>query len=136
MASFVLTDAYVSINGVNLSDHVRSVKITYKADIVDNTAMGATAHTRLPSLKDWSAEVEFNQDFAASNVDATLFPLVGASAFAVEFRPTSLAASSTNPKFTGNALLESYPPLGGKVGDLATATASLMGTGALTRATS
>lgn len=136
MPSFVLTDAYVSINSVNLSDRVRSVRINYQADIVDNTAMGATAHTRLPALRNWSAEVEFNQDYAASNVDATLFPLVGAAAFAVEFRPTSSAASPTNPKFTGNCLLESYAPMAGSVGELATTTVSLTGTGALNRGTS
>jgi hypothetical protein len=50
MASFVLTNAYVKINSVDLSDHVRSVKINYSAETPDNTAMGATTHSRLPGL--------------------------------------------------------------------------------------
>jgi hypothetical protein len=133
MASIVLTNAKVSINAVDLSDHVRSVKINYKAEVPENTAMGSTTKTRLPGLKDWDVEVEFNQDWAAANVDATLFPLVGAAAFAVSILPVNAAASSTNPNYNGNALLESYPPMGQKVGDVAITTITLRGTGTLTR---
>jgi hypothetical protein len=136
MASFVLTNAYVKINSVDLSDHVRSVKINYSAETPDNTAMGATTHSRLPGLKDWSVDVEFNQDFAAANVDATLFPLVGAAAFAIELRGVNATVTATNPKWTGNALLADYSPVGNKVGDLAVAPIKLVGTGALTRGTS
>jgi hypothetical protein len=136
MSSFVLTNAFVSVNSVTLSDHVKSVKINYKADTPTNTAMGATAQSRLPSLVDWDLELEFNQDFAGANVDATLFPLVGAAAFPIEIRPTASAKGPTNPSFTGNALLESYAPVSGKVGDVASTSVTLRGTGALTRATS
>jgi hypothetical protein len=136
MASFVLTDAYVLLNAVNLSDHVKSVKVNYQAETPENTAMAVTTKTRLPGLKDWSIDVEFNQDYAASNVDATLFPLVGAAAFAIEVRPTSAARSTTNPAYTGNALLPDYTPIQGKPGDVANASIKLVGTGALARQTS
>lgn len=133
MASFVLTNAYVSLNSVDLSDHVKSVKINYKAETPENTAMSVTSKTRLPGLKDWDIDIEFNQDYASAKVDATMFPLVGAAAFAVAIRPDAGAQSTTNPTFSGNALLSSYDPVAGKVGDVAMAPVKLIGTGTLTR---
>jgi hypothetical protein len=135
MASIVLTNAYCLLNAVDLSNHVKSVKVNYKADTPDNTAMSVTSKTQLPGLKDWDMDIEFNQDFAASNVDATLFPLVGAAAFSIEVRPDAGARAVTNPAYTGSCLLETYSPLSGKVGDVAIAPIKLSGTGTLTRAT-
>jgi hypothetical protein len=136
MASFVITNAYCLLNGVNLSDHVRSVKVTYKADTPENTAMSQTTKNRLPGLKDWEMDIEFNQDFAAAEVDVTLFPLVGAAAFAIEVRPDAGARSVTNPAYTGNCLLADYPALGNKVGEVAVSAIKLMGSGTLSRLTS
>ena len=136
MAAFVLTDAFVSINGVDLSDHVRSVTLDYKAELQDDTAMGDTTRSKLGGLKDWSVQIEFNNDFAASNVDATLFPLVG-STFTVILRPIkATVVGTTNPNYTGTGILESYPPLGGGVGDMATTSVSIQAAGTLSRATS
>lgn len=135
MATFVYRDARVEINGVVLSDHVRQATVKHGANEVDDTAMGANSQSRLSGLKDWSIEVEFNQDFAAANVDATLFALVGAAPFAIKVRPTTAAISATNPEYQGNCILSDYQPLGGSVGDLATASATFMGDGDLTRAT-
>lgn len=135
MASFAFTDASVTINSVDLSDHVRSVTLNIEAEDLEDTAMGDTFRSRIGGLKDWSIDIEFNQDFAASEVDATIFPLLG-TVVAVEVRPTSSSVSSTNPKFSGNVLVSEYNPLDGSVGDLATTSVSWPGAGALTRATS
>ena len=135
MATSVLTDASVTINSVDLSDHVTSVSITYEADAVEDTNMGDTTHTQLGGLLNYSVDVEFSQDYAASKVDATLFSLVG-STTTVVLKPTSSAVSATNPCFTGTMLLTSYPPISGAVGELATASASFVSAGALARATS
>jgi predicted secreted protein len=131
----VLKNAYVVINSVNLSSYVRSVTINYGAEMLEKTAMSANSKQRIAGLKDWSVDIEFNQDFAAASVDATLFPLVGAASFPIEIRPDAGAVSATNPKYTGNALLESYPPISGSVGELATVSITLQGDGDLTRAT-
>jgi hypothetical protein len=135
MAKFVFTDAYLTINGVDLSDHVAEVTLNHSAEMKDVTAMGDSTHVRLGGLKDWSLDVSFRQDFAAASVDATLFPLVGTT-FAIELRPTSGAVSSTNPKYTGTGILESYSPLGGSVGDEAGAAVTIQAAGDLSRATS
>lgn len=126
MGTLVYTDALTDINGVDLSDHVRSLTLNYEAEILDDTAMG-TSGTRSakPGLKNWTLSVDFYQDFAVGSVDATLFPLIGAAAFPVRVRPVKASAiSTTNPEYQGNAVLESYPPLTGEVGALAMATAS------------
>jgi hypothetical protein len=133
MATFVLTDARVELNAVNLSSLVRKVTLTPSVDAQESTAMGATYRARLGGLKDWKVEVEFNQDFAAAQVDATLFPLLG-TVFSVKVRPTTGVISATNPEYQGNGLLTEYTPIDGSVGDLATATASIEGAGVLTRA--
>ncbi len=127
MANIVLKDAYVMINAVDLSDHVKSVTLNYKAELQDDTAMGDDGRSRLGGLLDWDADVEFYQDYAASKVDATLFPLVGAAAFAVKIRPTSGAISATNPEYQGNGVLENYQPVAGAVGENAMTPCKILG---------
>lgn len=133
MATTVLTNAFVSIDGNDVSDHVRSVTLNYAADMIEDTNMGDTTHTRLGGLKDWSIEAEFAQDFAAANLDSILFPLVGTT-FTVIVRPDAGTVSSSNPNYTGTGILESYPPLGNPVGELATTTVTIQAAGNLTRA--
>lgn len=132
MAVFVLTDAAVTINGVALSGLVKKVTVKTTADDKDSTAMGATYKARLGGLKDWTMDVEFNQDFAAAQVDATLFPLLGTTS-TITAKSTSGANSATNPQYSGSGLLKNYTPLQNTVGDLAAATANFIGAGTLTR---
>lgn len=132
MAHLVFTSPSVTLNSVDLSDHVRSVSLDYKADMVDDTNAGDTTRVRLGGIKDWTLTIEFAQDFAADDVDATMFPLVGTT-FAIAVRPTSAAASATNPEYTGTGILESYPPLGNGIGDLATTSVTIQAASALSR---
>lgn len=135
MGVFVLKDASVVLNSVDLSDHVRSVTVTHSGEIIDTTAMTANSKAKISGLKDWSVDIEFNQDFAASEVDATINGLVGAAAVSMVVKPTSSAVSATNPSYTGNVLVADYPILSGGIGSLATTTVKFEGTGDLTRAT-
>lgn len=118
MSTLVFKDCYLSINGVALSDHVQSVTLEYSADEVEDTNMGDNTHKFMPStLKNWSLEAEFSQDYAANEVDATLFGLIGGSAVAIEIRPTTSAASATNPAYQGNGVVLNYNPISGSVGE-------------------
>lgn len=119
MADFVLKDAFILINAVNLSDHGVNVTLNYDADTVDNSAFADTSHSFLAGLTVKKCSIDFLSDEAASKVAQTIFPLVGAAAFAVEIRPTSGARSTTNPGYTFNAIVESFQPLGGGVGEMA-----------------
>lgn len=134
MASFVFTDAVVTVNSVDLSDYVRSATLTVEADVQEDTAMGDTYRSKLGGLKDWTLELELNQDFAASAVDATLWPLLGTTT-TVKIKATSSTTSATNPEYSGTALLSEYPPFDGSVGDLATTSVTFEGAGTLSKAT-
>lgn len=124
MATLVYTDAKLTVNSVNLSDHVKSVEIQYSAELLDDTVMGTSGtRSNKPGLLNWTITANFLQDYAAASVDATLFALIGAAAFPIAVRPTTAAISATNPEYTSNAVLESYPPITGEVGALGTAQA-------------
>ena len=133
MATIIYTNAFVSVNAVDLSDHVRQVTLTYEAELQDETAMGQGTRKNKPGLLNWSLEVEFFQDFAAGEVDATLYPLVGAAAFTVAVRPVNAAISTTNPEYTGPAVLASYQPVSGSVGDMGMTPTSFQPAGTLVR---
>ena len=135
MSELIFSDASVIISTKDISDHVKSATLNYAAEMQDNTAMGDDTKSSFGGLKTWSLEVEIKQDFAASDIDSILFPLVG-TAFTVALRPTSAVVSATNPSYTGTGILESYPPLGGSVGDLATTSITIQCAGTLSRAVS
>ena len=137
MATFVLYDAYLSVAGVDLSDHVRSVTVDAGQNMADDTAMGDAFVSNTAGLATWSISVELLQDYASSKVDATLEPLLGiGNTAALVVRPTSSSVSATNPNYSGTGILESYNPIGGTVGDQAMASATFQSASALTRATS
>jgi len=138
MARIVLTDAKVTINSVNLSDHIASITINESTDVVETTAFSNTAKTRVAGLKDNSVTIEFHQDFAASNVEATIngSPSLVGTATTIVVTPTSAAVGATNPSYTFSALVAEWTPLNGAVGELSTASVTWPITGAITKATS
>ncbi len=118
MAHFVMKDAVVTVDGVNLSDHVSEVSMETERDEVDVTAMGANNRVFVAGLGDATMTVTFFQDFAAAEVDATLWPLSTTNtAFVVSIKASSAATSATNPLFSMTALMYGYSPLSGGIGD-------------------
>jgi hypothetical protein len=131
------TNAYLTVNAVDLSARVKSLTLNYSGVMLDASAMGHTTKVNLSGLIDWSLNVEFEEEFAAAgsnSVDVTLFPLVGAAAIALVFKPANAAVGATNPSYTGNAVLQTYP-IGGRHGDLLTTSVVFQCAGTLTRAT-
>lgn len=135
MAQIVLTDASVTVNSVDLSDHVTQVVLNYEVDAVEVTAMSDGAHKFTGGLTNVSATVDFQQDFEAASVDATIEPLVG-TVTTVVIKPTSAAVGATNPTYTlTGTYVASHTPLNASVGDLSTTSVEFQG-GTLARATS
>jgi hypothetical protein len=127
MAITVLTNAFISINAVTLSDHAKTVTVEDNRTPVDITAFGATNLAVTKGLGDAKMTVVFYQDFAAGKVHATLQPLVGSSTpFTVEVRADSAGRSATNPAYLMTALLMNYTMLDGSVGDASTMTAEFV----------
>jgi len=136
MATFVFTDAFFSVGGTDLSDHVKSVTLNYSAELQDDSAMGDTTRSRAGGMKDWSIEAEMHQDYAASKVDATMFSKVGTTTALILRAVSTGGVSATSPNYTGTGILESYNPVGGSLGEMAGATVTFQSAGTLSRATS
>lgn len=134
MATLAYTDAYLVINSVNLSSFVKSVSLTIDGAQLDDTAMGDTSVSLIGGLKSGTLAVTFNDDFAASSTDVTLWPLLN-TVTTFELRPTSGSVSATNPKWSGSVLI-SQLSVGGGVGELAQKSVSWPTSGTVTRATS
>lgn len=133
MSSFAFIDPVVTVNSVVLTGFCRSATLSVSADELDDTAFGDTSRSRIGGLKDWNVSLEFNADFAAAAVDATLWPLLGTTT-TVSIKPTSAATSATNPLYSGTVLVSQHNPMGNSVGDLATVSVQWNGSGVLTRA--
>lgn len=135
MPKLVLTNPSITIAGVDLSNSISSVTLDTKYDIVETTAFGDTAKKRVAGLADNSISIEFFQDFAAANVEATIYPLLG-TATTVVVKPVSTTTGSTNPSYTVSAVVSEWQPLKGTIGALATASVTWPVSGAITKATS
>lgn len=122
MSTIVLTDASVTVNAVDLSDRVQSVTVDLGRETQDDTAMGHSARSNSAGLKTPSITVTFLQDFAASEVDATLEGLYDdGTEHDVVVKATSSAVSATNPSYTLTGIITDYNPINGSVGDQHTA---------------
>ena len=123
MGKFIIQTSTITVNAVDLSDHAQSVTVEGTADEVDVSSMRATAADNfrewLLGLRDATITVNWFQDFAAGEVDATLWPLWGSNTtFVVITKPTSAAISATNPAYTlTQAVMPNYSPIAGAVGE-------------------
>lgn len=119
MAKFVAKDYDITINGDDFSSSLAAVTLNLTSEEQETTAFGNDYRSRIGGLKDASISLDFHQDFGASSVDATLYPLLGSNATVV-VKPTSAAIGSTNPGFSAVYLVTEYSPFDSSVGDLAT----------------
>ena len=117
VAKYVLSNPEIIINGVDLSDHINSCSFTETAAEVEATAFGDESMVRLGGLKDGSIDIDWQQDFAAAEVFATLNPLLGTTT-TVSVKPTTDATSATNPKKSVTVLVTEVPFVSGAVGEL------------------
>jgi hypothetical protein len=135
MAKVILTDADITVNAVSVSTLSNSITLTYEKDSVEVTAFGDAGHKFTGGLQNNSCEMQLFQDFAVSQTEATIFPLVGTPTTLV-IKPTSGATAADNPEYTlTDAMLVSHTPVAGAVGEIAMTTLSFTG-GTLVKATS
>lgn len=116
MARIVLTNAQVVFGTTDISSYVTSVTLNTTYDVVETTAFGNTARTRVAGLADNSIALEFNQDYATGALEATIYPTLG-TGVSMTVRPVS----GQSPAYAFTALVSEWTPLGGAVGELATA---------------
>ena len=135
MPAFAYTFGFVSVAANDISTYVRSSELQVNGETVDVTAMSSASwRAFVAGLRSWSVPVTCNTDVAVGLLDSILWPLYQTSV-AVVLRPTSAVIGTSNPQWSGSAILVPGTIFGGSVGDASTTSFVLQGTGALTRAT-
>lgn len=136
MAKQVFTNGYLSVNGVDVSSLVSDITLDLTKADVDVTSMGAGGKQRLAGLEDNKISANFWQDFTPGETDVTLIALFQAgSIFPATVMANKGSASSTNPFYSGLALITDYPAIAGKVGDGLAASVTMVISGTITRGT-
>lgn len=133
--AIVITNANVTIGGVDLSSHITKVTLSTSRAELDTTTFGNTSKRRIAGLADSSVAFDFNQDFTAAAVEATIYPLLGSTA-AVVVKPNGTAVGTANPSYSFNVLCTEWMPLDAQVGELASASITWPVDGDITKATS
>jgi hypothetical protein len=134
MPKLVLTNAFVSIAGINLSDHISSISLATQYDLVDTTQFGDTSKKMIAGLAANSVSFEFHQDFTAGSVESVIYPLLG-TATACIVKPVDAARSANNPQYNFSVLISEWTPLNATVGDLTTASVTWPISGDVTKTT-
>ena len=115
MAKFVMKNALITINGVDLSDHVAEITVETRQPEVDTSAFGTGWRTFVSGLKEGTVTLSLHSDYVASNVNATIGPLLGS--YATVVASGTLGGQATSG--TAVAYVNSLQPIGGAIGDLA-----------------
>jgi hypothetical protein len=119
MAVFLNNAAVVTLNSVDLSDHVTAVTINQAFDELEITAMGDTAHKFAKGLEASTVTLDFLNDNATSSVIQTLRAAYGTTV-ALTIKQTSAATSATNPLYSTTVLVNNLQNINGSVGDMST----------------
>lgn len=136
MAKEVFQNAIITLNGVDLSDHVHDVTLDIAQAAVNVTAMGDLWEDNLPGMKSGKLDVTLWADFAANSVDATAWAiLTGGSAVPFTLTHAGTLVSSTNPIWGGSVVMTDNPLLSGAVGNGLQQKLTFVTTGPVTRGT-
>jgi predicted secreted protein len=136
MAKMALLASYVSINGVDLSDHASKIELTTEVEEKDVTTFASLGWKEvLGGIKSGSLALTLKQDIAAASVDSQVWALFG-SVTTFEVRLTNSARGTSNPGYTGSVLIRQWTPISGSPGDVADASVTWPSSGVISRQTS
>ena len=117
MAVFLNNGVVLTVNAVDLSDHVTAVTINRSFDELEVTAMGDSGHKFVKGLEASSITIDFLNDTATGEVLQTLQAAWGTSV-TVTAKQDSGATSATNPLYTMSCLINNTTDINGSVADL------------------
>ena len=119
MAIFLSNGVVVTLNSVDLSDHVTSCTINRSFEELPVTAMGDSAMRYVKGLEASTVTIDFLNDTATSEVLQTLQAAWGTTV-PLTLKQTSAAVSATNPLYSTTILVNNTTDINGAVGDIAT----------------
>jgi len=117
MAVFLNNAVVLTVNAVDLSDHVTAITINRNFDELEVTAMGDSGHKFVKGLEASSITIDFLNDTASSEVLQTLQAVWGTST-TITVKQTSAATSAANPLYTMTCLINGTTDVNGSVADL------------------
>ena len=135
MAVFLNNGVSVTVNSVDLSDHVTSITLNRTFDELEVTAMGDSGHKFVKGLEASSLTIDFLNDTATGEVLQTLQAAWGTNVTVV-IKQSSGAVSATNPSYTMTCLVNNTTDINGAVGDLGTQSVTWNVSGTVAVATS
>lgn len=115
----ILYDVSLIVNATDLSDHVEQVSFEIGLNKQGAAAMGDLQDYDMPGTQIVTPPtITFYNDFAASKVYATIFPLwQNRTTFNIVGKASSGARSTTNPEWTIPVFIGKAPLMMGKRGD-------------------
>ena len=120
MAIFLSNGVQVTLDNVDLSDHVTSATINRSFDELEVTAMGDSAHKFTKGLEASTITLDFLNDNAASgagSVRATLQAAWGKTV-TITLKQTNAVVSTTNPEYQTTILVNNTTDINGAVADI------------------
>lgn len=136
MAKYVVAGTSVQFNGSDISGSVARAELVINAAEVDTTDFGSNGWTEVVGgLKSGSVSLDFHSDFGAGGVSSLLQDLIGTIGTVTIIAANGTAASATTPSYTAEVLVNSFTPIAGAVGDLATFSVTFPTSGEVSYAT-
>jgi len=117
MAVFLNNGVVLTVNSVDLSDHVTAVTINRSFDELEVTAMGDSGHKFVKGLEASSITIDFLNDTATGEVLQTLQGIWGTNA-PITVKQSSAATSAANPLYSMTCLINNTTDVNGSVADL------------------
>jgi len=125
----------VTLNGTDVSDACARAELVLNAAEVETTDFGSGGWTEVVGgLKSGQVTLDFHSDFGVGGVSNLFQDLVGTIGTVVVIAGGT-AASATTPQYTAEVLINSFTPVAGAVGDLATFSVTFPTSGAVGYAT-
>lgn len=135
MPKMVLLAQHLAINGNTLNEYTKKAELTVEVEDKDVTNYASAGWKEvLGGLKSAELSCEFLQDFAATELDSIMWPLLG-TVVSFVVRADQGAVSTSNPSYSGSILINGWNPIEGSVGDEATVSVGFPTSGAVTRTT-
>lgn len=135
MAKYVVTSQKVTVNGTDVSDVCARAELVLNAAEVETTDFGSGGWTEvIGGLKSGQVTLDFHADYGVGGVSSLFSNLVGTVGTVVVIA-NGTAKSATTPEWTAPVMINSFTPVAGAVGDLATFSVTFPTTGAVSYAT-
>ena len=114
-----LSNATVAIGAVDVSDQCQSVTLTTGFDQLETTAMGSSGRSYTKGLQSVDVTLTMFNSYGTSEIEATLWDVVGDDAVTLVISPSGTTESASNPEYTiTGAFLASFTPIASSVGEL------------------